>query len=208
MTTEQPRGVAEIDPFTDLPSVEPAVNARLHARLVDDAARAGILDIAYRTMDSPVGPLLLASTDGGLVRVAFASQGHDTVLEELARQISPRILFAPGRLDEAALQLEEYFAGARSAFDLALDLRLANGFRRAVLHHLLEIDYGRTASYAAVATAAGHPTAVRAVGTACARNPLPVVVPCHRVVRSDGAMGGYVGGTAAKQTLLELESAA
>jgi methylated-DNA-[protein]-cysteine S-methyltransferase len=104
--------------------------------------------------------------------------------------------------------LEEYFAGRRTAFDIALDLRLSTGFRRAVLAHLPEIGYGRTESYAQVATAAGSPKAVRAVGTACARNPLPVVVPCHRVVRSDGSFGGYVGGPDAKQTLLSLETAA
>ena len=118
------------------------------------------------------------------------------------------MLRAPARLDPAARQLEEYFAGRRTAFDLPLDLRLSAGFRRDVLTHLREIGYGTTASYAALAAAAGSPRAVRAVGTACATNPLPVVVPCHRVVRSDGALGSYVGGVAAKRTLLDLEAAA
>lgn len=180
--------------------------ARLHARLAAAAAGAGILDVAYRTVDTPVGALLLAGTPNGLVRVAFACENHDAVLDLLGRRVSARILRAPGRLDEPARQLEEYFAGRRSCFELALDFRLASGFRRSVLDQLVEIGYGSTASYTAVASAAGSPRAVRAVGTACATNPLPVVVPCHRVVRSDGSIGQYVGGTAAKQALLALEA--
>jgi methylated-DNA-[protein]-cysteine S-methyltransferase len=159
-------------------------------------------------VDSPVGLLLLAATDVGLVRVAYAREDHDTVLQNLADRISPRVLRAPARLDLAARELEEYFTGARQAFDLALDWRLSAGFRATVLHRLPDIGYGHTASYAAVAALAGNPKAVRAVGTACATNPLPVVVPCHRVVRSDGAMGGYLGGVEAKRTLLTLEDAA
>lgn len=186
----------------------PAELSRLHERLTDAAQRDGILDVAYRTIDSPVGSLLLAATEQGLIRVAYASEGHEAVLQTLAMRISPRILHAPGRLDAAARELGEYFAGHRRRFDLPLDLRLSAGFRRTVLSHLPEIDYGRTASYAAVAQLAGHPKAVRAVGTACATNPLPVVVPCHRVVRSDGQMGGYLGGPDAKRTLLSLEAAA
>jgi len=118
------------------------------------------------------------------------------------------VLHAPARLAPAARQLEEYFSGHRTAFDLPLDLRLSGGFRRDVLTRLREVAYGTTASYASLAAAAGSPRAVRAVGTACATNPLPVVVPCHRVVRSDGALGGYVGGAEAKRTLLTLEAAA
>ncbi|WP_232491210.1 methylated-DNA--[protein]-cysteine S-methyltransferase [Mycobacterium dioxanotrophicus] len=182
--------------------------AVLKARLIADAQRDGVLDIAYRVVDSPVGRLLLAATDQGLVRVAYASEDHDAVLQTLADRISPRILNAPGRLDTAARELDEYFAGARRTFDVPLDWRLSAGFRSTVLHHLPEIGYGQTASYAAVARLAGNPKAVRAVGTACATNPLPLVVPCHRVVRSDGAMGGYLGGVDAKRLLLELEAAA
>jgi len=180
----------------------------LRERLAGAAQAEGILDIAYRTVDSPVGPLLLAATEQGLVRVAYHSENHDAVLQTLAERISPRVLHAPARLDTTARQLEEYFTGARHAFDVALDWRLSAGFRATVLHRLADIGYGHTASYAAVAALAGNPKAVRAVGTACATNPLPVVVPCHRVVRSDGSMGGYLGGIQAKRTLLTLEAAA
>lgn len=180
----------------------------LHARLATAAQAQGLLDIAYRVVDSPVGALLIAATELGLVRVAYASEGHDAVLQNLADRISPRILLAPGRLDTAARQLDEYFAAKRQDFSVPLDWRLSAGFRNTVLRHLPEIGYGHTASYAAVAKLAGNPNAVRAVGSACATNPLPVVVPCHRVVRSDGAMGGYLGGVEAKRTLLTLEAAA
>jgi methylated-DNA-[protein]-cysteine S-methyltransferase len=191
--------------MTELFDTTPAeVPARLHERLVADAERDGILDVAYRTVDTPVGPLLLAATPVGLVRVAYGSP--DEALSSLAEKVSPRILRAPARLDEVARELDEYFAGTRRSFDVPLDLRLASGFRRAVLDHLPDIDYGRTASYAEVAAAAGSPRAVRAVGTACARNPVPIVVPCHRVVLSDGSMGRYAGGEDAKRTLLGLEA--
>jgi methylated-DNA-[protein]-cysteine S-methyltransferase len=180
---------------------------RLHARLVTAAAAQGVLDIGYRTVDTPVGTLLLAATEQGLLRVAYPSQDHDAVLAALGRTVSPRILHAPARLDEVSRQLEQYFAGRRTGFELPLDLRLSTGFRRTVLAHLSHIDYGRTESYAQVATAAGSPKAVRAVGSACATNPLPVVLPCHRVVRSDGSWGQYVGGAEAKQALLRLEHA-
>jgi methylated-DNA-[protein]-cysteine S-methyltransferase len=194
--------------FDALPAIDTAANARLHARLVDAAQRDGLLDVAYRTLDTPVGELLLAATELGLVRVAYSRQNHDHVLQSLADAISPRVLRAPGRLDEVAHQVEEYFAGRRTTFELTLDWRLSRGFRRTVLAHLPDIGYGHTASYGQIAAAAGSPKAVRAVGTACATNPLPVVVPCHRVVRSDGTAGGYVGGPEAKNTLLSLEAAA
>lgn len=181
--------------------------SRLHDQLAAAAQREGLLDIAYHVVGSPVGPLLLAATEQGLIRVAYASEDHDAVLQALADRISPRILDAPARLVTAARQLEEYFASRRRSFDLPLDWRLSAGFRRTVLSHLPEISYGRTASYADVAQLAGSPRAVRAVGTACATNPLPVVVPCHRVVRSDGAIGNYAGGVEAKRTLLRLEAA-
>ncbi|MBE8523878.1 methylated-DNA--[protein]-cysteine S-methyltransferase [Amycolatopsis sp. H6(2020)] len=182
-------------------------SSMMHERLVADADRQGLLDVAYHTVDSPVGPLLLAATEQGLVKVAFDRQDHDTVLAELAAAISPRILRAPARLAPVARQLDEYFTGERHTFDVPLDLRLARGFRRAVLDHLAEIAYGHTESYAQVATAAGSPKAVRAVGTACALNPVPVVLPCHRVVRSDGSYGQYAGGPEAKRVLLTMEAA-
>jgi methylated-DNA-[protein]-cysteine S-methyltransferase len=185
----------------------PGKLAELRARLADGAQRDGILDVAYRVMDSPVGSLLVAATESGLVRVAYASENHDAVLQSLADRISPRILAAPARLDHVARELDEYFDGHRQRFDVPLDWRLSAGFRRTVLHHLPEIGYGHTASYAAVARLAGNPKAFRAVGSACATNPLPVIVPCHRVVRADGAMGGYLGGAEAKRILLTLEAA-
>ena len=190
-----------------LTEVDDVTLARLDHKLEQRATEAGLLDVAFRTIDSPVGPLLLAATPLGLVRVAYQREGYDAVLQALASKISPRILAAPRRLDEAARQVEEYFAGRRTTFDLALDLRLSAGFRRTVLGHLAAISYGHTESYAEVAAATGHPGAVRAVGSACATNPLPVVVPCHRVVRSDGSLGGYLGGLEVKRTLLELEAA-
>ena len=190
--------------FPDDPARLPALPARLAAAAERDAT----LDVAYATIDSPVGPLLLAATDRGLIRVAYAAQDHDAVLQALADQVSPRILHAPARLDRAARELGEYFAGTRRAFSVPLDWRLSAGFRRTVLGHLPEIGYGATASYADVAALAGSPRAFRAVGTACATNPLPVIVPCHRVVRADGAAGGYAGGPEAKRVLLSLESAA
>ena len=208
MTTDELRDPERSDPFVTLPAIDEETARRLHDRLVRQAQMAGLLDVAYRTIDSPVGPLLLAATSKGLVRVAYGCEDHGKVLERLARELSPRILHAPARLDAAAKEIDEYFAGLRQGFDLPVDLSLARGFRRLVLTRLGTIGYGRTASYAAIAVAAGNPRAVRAVGTACATNPVPVVVPCHRVVRSDGSLGQYVGGADAKRALLALESAA
>jgi len=198
----------EPDLIAGLPAVTGADLAALHERLVRDAGAAGLLDVAYRTLDTPVGSLLLAATEDGLVRVAFATEGHDRVLESLAARVSPRILRAPGRLDDAARELDEYFAGRRRRFDLPLDYRLSAGFRRIVLGRLPAIDYGKTVSYAQVASDVGSPRALRAVGTACATNPLPVVVPCHRVVKSGGELGNYRGGPEAKRFLIDLEAAA
>jgi len=186
---------------------EPAAVAGLRARLAQRAAADGLLDVAYRTMDSPAGPLLLAATPAGLVRVAFDRENHDAVLVELAGAVSPRILRSPRGVDDVARQLDEYFAGRRRVFDVAVDLRLAKGFRRAVLEHLREIPYGATESYTDVASAVGNPKAVRAAGSACATNPVPLVVPCHRVVRHDGTYGQYRGGPEVKHALLTLESA-
>ena len=192
--------------FDDLQADDETL-ARLHQRLERDAATDEVLDVAYRTVDSPVGTLLLAATTVGLVRVAYDIEDHDAVLATLAGSVSPRVLRAPARLDAVARQLDEYFTKRRTDFEVPVDLRLAEGFRRSVIEHLRGIGYGRRESYAAVASAVGNPRAVRAVGTACALNPLPVVIPCHRVIRSDGSTGQYVGGPAAKSALLTLEAA-
>jgi methylated-DNA-[protein]-cysteine S-methyltransferase len=181
---------------------------RLRHRLGLAAEAEGLLDVAYTTIDSPVGTLLLAATPQGLVRVAYDIEDHDRVLDTLSQRLSPRVLRAPKRLDAAARELGEYFSGQRRVFDLPLDLSLSKGFRQLVQRHLPEIGYGQTRTYRQVAELVGNPKAVRAVGTACATNPLPVVVPCHRVLRADGTPGGYVGGPGAKQALLSLEAAA
>lgn len=187
-------------------SAEELLVRRLREQLAQRAAAAGVLDVAYRTVDSPLGPLLLAATTAGVVRVAFEQQDHDAALDELARRVSPRVLRAPARLDPVARELEEYFGGRRREFDVPLDLSLATGdFRRTVLVALQRIGFGVSVSYAALAADVGNPRAVRAVGTACARNPVPLVVPCHRVVRSDGSSGQYAGGAEAKSRLLQLE---
>jgi methylated-DNA-[protein]-cysteine S-methyltransferase len=193
--------------FATLSGDEDASLRALHDRLAAEAEAKELLDVAYRTVDSPVGLLLLAATERGLVKVSFEREGHDEVLDRLAATVSPRILRAPRRLDAAAHELDEYFAGRRHQFGLPLDLQLAHGFRRAVIEHLRDIGYGHTESYADVAQACGSPRAVRAVGTACATNPLPLVLPCHRVVRSDGSLGRYGGGDEAKRWLIDLEAA-
>jgi methylated-DNA-[protein]-cysteine S-methyltransferase len=192
----------------DATTTDPARMAELHRRLEDAAVRDGLLDVAYTTIDTPVGSLLLAATGKGLVRVAYAREDHDLVLQGLSDRISPRVVRAPQRLDGAAREIDEYFAGRRTDFDLPLDHSLSSGFRLTVQQHLSDIAYGHTASYGEVARIVGNPKAVRAVGSACATNPLPVVVPCHRVLRSDGSLGGYVGGPEAKTALLGLEHAA
>jgi methylated-DNA-[protein]-cysteine S-methyltransferase len=176
------------------------------AGVAERARAAGLLDVAVATEDTPVGRLVLARTPRGLVRVAYAPL--ETVEQELATRISPRVLESPAALDEERRQLDDYFAGRRRSFELDLDWQLARGFSGEVLHAIARIPFGGTASYRDVAGDAGNARAVRAAGTACAKNPLVVVVPCHRVVRSDGGIGGYAGGLDAKRTLLALEGAA
>ena len=162
--------------------------------------------IVYEVVDSPVGPLLLAATVAGLVRVAFSGEDHGAVLTGLSGTAGGPARRRPERLAEAAGELDEYFAGRRDVFDLPLDLRRVGGFRRAVLDRLPKIGRGATATYAEVAAGTGNPAAARAVGAACGANPLPIVVPCHRVVRGDGSLGGYQGGTETKRMLLDLEA--
>jgi methylated-DNA-[protein]-cysteine S-methyltransferase len=206
MTPNRDHTITEI--LGMLPPPTSAELDALRARLADRAEQAGLLDVAYRTFDSPVGTLLLAATAGGIVRVAYEREGIDEVLAQLATRVSPRIIAAPRRLDVAVCQLEEYFTHRREGFDLPLDLSLSSGFRRRVLQHLPAIGYGHTASYASVAAAVENPKAVRAVGSACATNPLPLLIPCHRVVRSDGGIGEYIGGPQTKRQLLDMEAAA
>jgi methylated-DNA-[protein]-cysteine S-methyltransferase len=164
-------------------------------------------ELTHTTIDTPYGPLLLAATSAGLVRVAFESEGFDQVLSSLSGRLDlPLIEAETGALADARGQLAEYLAGERDRFDVDLDLSGIDGFRRRALEVLAAIPYGETRTYRQVAEAAGNPAAVRAAGSACATNPWPVIVPCHRVLRSDGGLGGYLGGLEMKRGLLALES--
>lgn len=187
-------------------AAQAAAVRRLTGHLAQRAEQSDLLDIAYRTFDSPVGTLLLAATQRGVVRIAFDLGGFDPVLNELAAKVSPRVVKYGARLDPLVRQLDDYFAGRRAGFDLPLDRALSIGFRGDVHRHLSSIAYGTTSSYGAVAEALGRPKAVRAVGTACGHNPIPLVVPCHRVLRSDGSTGQYAGGADVKQSLIDLEA--
>ncbi len=190
----------------DLPPTPPALLERLHERLESRAVGDAAPDVHYRTVDSPVGRLLVAATEAGVARVAFEREGEEAVLQSLADRIGPRILRTPKRLDDAARWFDAYFAGAHDPFGLPLDTRLARGFRLEVLDRLRQVPYGERVSYAALAARTSSPKAVRAVGTACATNPLPLVIPCHRVTRSDGSVGAYLGGPETKVRLLALET--
>jgi methylated-DNA-[protein]-cysteine S-methyltransferase len=179
--------------------------AGARARLAERADADGLVDIAYAWTDSPVGALLIAATPAGLARIAFDTEPAEAVLAELAARVSPRVLEAPGRLDAARRQLDEYFHRGRTSFDLGLDWSLAAGFRRQVLAATAAIPYGHTETYSSLAEAAGNPRATRAAGSALATNPIPIVVPCHRVTRADGGLGGYRGGPTRKHALLSHE---
>ena len=182
----------------DLPADAPAVAER--------AAEEGLLDVAYSSVDSPLGPLVVAATPKGLVRVSYTEfRGEDEVLEDLVRRVSPRVLEAPAKLDPVRRELDEYFDGRREEFDLPIDWSYLAGFTREVLRATAAIPFGDVSTYAGVAEAAGSPRAVRAAGNALGANPMPVVVPCHRVLRSGGALGGYTGGLERKEFLLRLE---
>jgi methylated-DNA-[protein]-cysteine S-methyltransferase len=184
--------------------------ARLDTELPDlptAAAAAGMLDVAYATTDSPLGPLLLASTERGLVRVAYLDfADRETVLQSLADRVSPRMLEAPRRLDGPRRELDDYFGGRRREFDLALDRRLMSEFMQRVLSATATIPFGSVSTYGAVAREAGSPRGSRAAGNALGSNPMPIVIPCHRVLHADGGIGGYTGGLERKRILLELES--
>jgi methylated-DNA-[protein]-cysteine S-methyltransferase len=170
------------------------------------AAAAGLLDVAYATTDSPLGTLLLATTPRGLVRLAYVDhEDEDEVLEELATKVSPRVLRAARRLDDPRRELDQYFAGRREQFDLPLDWRLTRGFGRRVLEATARIPFGSTATYKQVATEAGSARAYRAAGNALGSNPIPIIVPCHRILHSGGGLGGYTGGLDRKRVLLTVE---
>jgi methylated-DNA-[protein]-cysteine S-methyltransferase len=170
------------------------------------ADAAGLLDVAYALTDSPVGRLLLASTPAGLVRLAYLDgEDQDDVLERLAATVSPRILASPGKLDQPRRELEEYFAGQRQRFELPLDWSLTRGFSRRVLEATYRIPFGSVSTYSGVATEAGSPRAYRAAGNALGANPIPIVVPCHRILHAGGGLGGYTGGLERKRVLLSLE---
>ncbi|HET8607810.1 MAG TPA: methylated-DNA--[protein]-cysteine S-methyltransferase [Gaiellaceae bacterium] len=173
----------------------------LDRRFREAAAAAGLLDAAYDLVDSPLGTLLLAATDRGVCRISYAQE-----LEPLAAAVGPRVLRVPARLAEARRQLEEYFAGARRDFELELDLR-APAFQEQVLRELARVPYGERATYGELARRIGRPRAARAVGGALNRNPLPIVLPCHRVVGASGSLVGYAGGLERKRALLALEAA-
>lgn len=181
-----------------LPDVVPDVGARAEA--------AGLVDVAYTSVDSPLGPLVVAATPRGLVRVAYADNDPaDDVLEELAARVSPRVLEAPARLDPVLRELDQYFAGDLRRFETPIDWSHLAGFTRKVLRATARIGFGDTGTYRSVATGAGSPRAVRAAGNALGANPMPVIVPCHRVLRTGGALGGYTGGVERKEFLLRLE---
>ena len=179
--------------------------ARAAARFAATATASGALDVAYATVDSPFGPLLVAASARGLLRLAYPDEPVEALIEELAEEVSPRILEAPGRLDPLRRQLDEYFAGSRRHFEFPIDWRLVHGFGRDVLRVTAHIPYGKVSTYGDVAVRAGRPKASRAVGNALGANPMPIVIPCHRVVRTGGGLGGYTGGVQRKERLLQLE---
>lgn len=192
--------------MTDL--APPAVDAAaLAARVAARAADEGAADVAYAVVDTPAGRLVAAQTPRGLVRLAYEDRngGLDLILEALAARLSPTIVEAPARLDDARRELDEYFAGRRRAFDLDIDWSLVGPFGRRVLRATAAIPFGSTRTYAEIAAAAGSPRGSRAAGNALGANPIPIVVPCHRVLRSGGGLGGYTGGLARKELLLGVE---
>jgi methylated-DNA-[protein]-cysteine S-methyltransferase len=186
-------------------SAAPIDRGRVASQLARRAADAGLLDVAYGEMDSPLGELLVAVTPRGLVRVAYEDEPTDEVLGELAERVSPRVLRAPERTDAVRRELATYFAHRRRTFETPVDWSLVRGFARGVLTATAGVPYGEVTTYSAVAAAAGSPRAYRAAGNALGSNPIPIVVPCHRVLHADGGLGGYTGGLDRKRHLLELE---
>ena len=197
MNELEPIRAAEVD----------AAARRAAEELAGRAAEESLVDVAYASVPSPLGDLLVASTPRGLVRVAYDNEDRDRVLEELAGYVSPRVLEAPGLLEEARRELDEYFDGGRRGFDLEVDLSLVRGFTLKVLEATARIPFGSVSSYRDVAAMAGSPRAARAAGNALHDNPVPIVVPCHRVLHSNGGLGGYGGRLDRKEFLLRLEGA-
>jgi len=192
--------------LTDAVGPAPTIDLdRLRATLARRAADNGLLDVAHGTYDSPLGPLTIMVTSRGLVRLSYSHEAVDEQLAELAAVVSPRIMAAPERTDEVRRQLEDYFAGTRRAFDVPIDWRLVRGFAGAVLRATAQIRFGAVSSYREIATEAGSPNAYRAAGNALGSNPIPIVVPCHRVLHAGGGLGGYTGGIERKRFLLRLE---
>jgi methylated-DNA-[protein]-cysteine S-methyltransferase len=181
--------------------------------LLARAEGEGLVDVAYAEVDSPFGKLLVAGTDHGLIKVALphrkdgSTRDWEEALDEIATAVSPRILEAPARLDDARRQLDDYFEGRRRKFELPLDFRLTHGFQGKAIKQIARIPYGKTLTYGELAAKAGNPRAFRAAGTACGANPLPPIVPCHRVLPAGGGVGSYGGGPEMKRALLELEGA-
>ena len=191
------------------PDPLPGHAATLAARTAARAAEQGLADVAYATVDSPLGRLVTVATPRGLARIAYElpNGGLDTILDQVAARLSPRIVEAPKRLDDVRRELDEYFAGRRETFDVALDWALVTGrFGRRVLEQTARIPFGATRSYREIAERAGSPNAFRAAGNALGANPIPIIVPCHRVLASGGGLGGYTGGLDVKRTLLGIES--
>jgi methylated-DNA-[protein]-cysteine S-methyltransferase len=180
-------------------------SAEMAARVVDAASARGLIDVAYSFVDSPFGHLLVAVTKRGLVMIEYPNHDFDRALEELTAKLSPRVLESARSTDRIRRELEEYFSGARRTFSVGVDLSLVHGFTRKVLDETARIPFGKVSTYREVATRAGNPLAVRAAGNALGSNPIPIVVPCHRVVRTGGGLGGYTGGLDRKVKLLELE---
>jgi methylated-DNA-[protein]-cysteine S-methyltransferase len=197
--TELERQLTERAPTGDLD------RERLSRALQARAEAEGLLDVAYAEVDSPLGPLLVAVTPRGVVRVAYPGEGEAVVLSELAQRVSPRVLRAPERTDELRRELEDYFAGRRRHFEVPVDWTLIRGFAQGVLRATAQVPFGQVTTYREMATAAGSPRAARAAGNALGSNPIPIVVPCHRVLHAGGGLGGYAGGLDRKRYLLGLE---
>jgi len=181
--------------------------ARGAARFVKAAEKENLVDVVFARVDSPFGELLIATTPRGVVQLSLHGYDQNATLEELARKVSPRVIESPKRLDPVRKQLDEYFAGKRRSFDVDLDWQLSHGFALRVLKATAGIPYGAVSSYREMAEKAGNVRATRAAGNALGGNAIPIIVPCHRVLRTGGGLGGYGGGLQMKEALLKMEGA-